>query len=117
MECYEAMEARIKARRTAKRTEKRKKDAQAMLETEESWKCNSCAIQGHTSRMTLVAEECRKCGEKRPASLKQKAEDFKQSEVGRARKATKRGRKKVARTWTDIQWAQYQEEELEKAER
>ena len=57
MECYEAMETCIKAKRTAKRTEKRKKDAQAMLETEESWDCKPCAIRGHTSRMTLVAEE------------------------------------------------------------
>ena len=64
-----------------------------------------------------MAEECRKCSEKRPASLRQKAEEFKQSDVGQARKATKRGRKKAARTWTEAQWAQYQAEELDKAER
>ena len=88
-----------------------------MLETEESWNCNRCAKDGEISRMTLVAETCLKCNEKRPARLKQKAEDFKKSAKGQAMKTAKRGRKKLSKDWTPAEWDAYRVERQDKFER
>ncbi len=46
-----------------------------------------------------------------------KAEEVKKSEARKGQKANKRGSKKAAKTWSAAEWAQYQDDELDKAER
>ncbi len=68
MAFYEAMEGCLRAKRTTNRRDKRKKGTMKMLESGDSWQCKSCDDNDKFSRMTLTAEECRDCRQKRPAN-------------------------------------------------